>query len=183
MPSPDQPASYQLAEKTSIFEIAAIERSRIVVSGTTQGGGLALAVAGLSTDVAVSLSDVPLLADIRPAIEITDAHPYAELVGYLRTRRTDLQSAFAIVDYVDGVNFAVRATASSLFSVGLMDPVCPPSTVFAAFNYYGGSAFGHTTATKVAAFNTWSSAPICCGPSGRDQWRTPDETSLNQSAK
>ena len=115
-----------------------IDRSRIVACGTSQGGGLALAVAGLSTDVAALLSDVPFLSDIRRAVQITDAHPYAELVGYLRTQRTAVESAFATLDYVDGVNFAVRGVAPALFSVGLMDVICPPSTVFAAFNHYGG---------------------------------------------
>jgi cephalosporin-C deacetylase len=32
----------------------------------------------------------------------------------------------------------VRAHAEALFSVGLMDMTCPPSTVFAAFNHYAG---------------------------------------------
>ncbi|MCX7845741.1 MAG: acetylxylan esterase, partial [Dictyoglomaceae bacterium] len=32
----------------------------------------------------------------------------------------------------------VRAKAKALFSVALMDMICPPSTVFAAFNYYRG---------------------------------------------
>ena len=118
---------------------ADIDRSRIIVCGTSQGGGLALAVAGLSKDVAGLLADVPFLSDIRRAIEITDADPYAELVGYLRIRRTEVESAFATLDYVDGLNFAVRAGAPALFSVGLMDVICPPSTVFAAFNHYGGA--------------------------------------------
>ena len=117
---------------------AAIDPSRIAVAGTSQGGGLALAVAGLSTDVAVLLADVPFLSDIRRAVLITDALPYAELVGYLRIQRMSVDAAFATLDYVDGVNFAVRATASALFSVGLMDVICPPSTVFAAFNHYAG---------------------------------------------
>jgi cephalosporin-C deacetylase len=33
---------------------------------------------------------------------------------------------------------AARAQASALFSVGLMDQVCPPSTVYAAYNHYAG---------------------------------------------
>jgi cephalosporin-C deacetylase len=33
----------------------------------------------------------------------------------------------------------VRARAKALFSVALMDMICPPSTVFAAFNHYAGS--------------------------------------------
>ncbi|MEO0598601.1 MAG: acetylxylan esterase, partial [Chloroflexota bacterium] len=31
-----------------------------------------------------------------------------------------------------------RATAPALFSVGLMDDVCPPSTVYGAYNHYQG---------------------------------------------
>ena len=122
----------------TVVDHPAIDRSRIVASGTSQGGGLALAVAGLSSDVAVLLADVPFLSDIRRAVTITDALPYAELAGYLRIQRLAVDSAFATLDYVDGVNFAVRATARSLFSVGLMDVICPPSTVFAAFNHYAG---------------------------------------------
>ena len=38
----------------------------------------------------------------------------------------------------EGVNFAVRAPCETLFSVGLMDTICPPSTVFAAYNYWAG---------------------------------------------
>ena len=36
------------------------------------------------------------------------------------------------------MNLVPRATAPALFSVALMDLVCPPSTVFAAFHEYGG---------------------------------------------
>jgi cephalosporin-C deacetylase len=34
---------------------------------------------------------------------------------------------------------ARRITADCLFSVGLMDEICPPSTVFAAYNEVPGS--------------------------------------------
>jgi len=36
------------------------------------------------------------------------------------------------------MNFAARARANAIFSVGLMDDTCPPSTVFAAYNHYAG---------------------------------------------
>lgn len=39
--------------------------------------------------------------------------------------------------YFDGVSLARRANAPTLFSVGLMDRICPPSTGYAAFNHYG----------------------------------------------
>ena len=45
---------------------------------------------------------------------------------------------FNTLSYFDGVNFATRAAAKALFSVGLMDQICPPSTVYAAYNYWAG---------------------------------------------
>jgi cephalosporin-C deacetylase len=36
------------------------------------------------------------------------------------------------------MNFSARANAPALFSVGLMDDICPPSTVYSAYNHYGG---------------------------------------------
>jgi cephalosporin-C deacetylase len=51
------------------------------------------------------------------------------------------------------VNFARRATAPALFSVGLMDPICPPSTVYAAYNHYGSRAGGVAKAIEVYEFN------------------------------
>ena len=38
------------------------------------------------------------------------------------------------------MNLGRLATAPTLFSVALMDAICPPSTVFAAYNHYGAGA-------------------------------------------
>ncbi|PJF25439.1 MAG: hypothetical protein CUN53_12795 [Phototrophicales bacterium] len=38
----------------------------------------------------------------------------------------------------DSVNFAARVRCPALFSVGLMDEVCPPRTVYATYNHYTG---------------------------------------------
>jgi cephalosporin-C deacetylase len=40
--------------------------------------------------------------------------------------------------YVDCALLARRVTAASLLSVGLMDEVCPPSTVFASYHEIRG---------------------------------------------
>jgi cephalosporin-C deacetylase len=45
------------------------------------------------------------------------------------------EQVLTTLDYFDGVNLAARIKARSLFSVALMDTICPPSTVFAAYNY------------------------------------------------
>lgn len=117
-----------------------VDASRIVAAGASQGGGITLAVAGLVPDLTAALVDVPFLCDIARAAQITDAFPYQELRLWLRMHRTETDQALRTVAYADGVSFAARASAPALFSVGLMDEVCPPSTVYAAFNHYGGEA-------------------------------------------
>jgi cephalosporin-C deacetylase len=42
------------------------------------------------------------------------------------------------LSYFDVAILGRRADAPALFSVGLMDEVCPPSTVYGAFNEYAG---------------------------------------------
>ena len=118
--------------------IDAIDPSRIAAYGRSQGGGLALAVAGLDPRVSTLLSDVAFLCHYRRATQITDAEPYGEIVRYLRYRRDRVEQAFRTLSYFDGMNFAPRARADALFSVALMDVTCPPSTVFAAYNHYAG---------------------------------------------
>ncbi|MGI5484192.1 acetylxylan esterase [Streptomyces lavendofoliae] len=57
--------------------------------------------------------------------------------GHRRRVRRPLPR-FATLGYFGGVHFARRATAPALFSAGLMDPVCPPSTVLAAYERHAG---------------------------------------------
>jgi cephalosporin-C deacetylase len=113
-----------------------VDPDRVVVTGGSQGGGIAVAVAGLVDGLSAAMPDVPFLSHYRRAAEITDALPYGELVSYLKTYHGDVDQVFATLSYFDGMNFAARASAPALFSVALMDSVCPPSTVFAAYNHY-----------------------------------------------
>jgi cephalosporin-C deacetylase len=117
---------------------AAVDRSRIAITGGSQGGGITLAVAGLLPNVAAAMPDVPFLCHYRRATEITDSAPYSEIAAYCKRHRTKIDVVFNTLAYFDGLNFAYRAKGAALFSVGLMDEICPPSTVFAAYNYYGG---------------------------------------------
>ena len=84
------------------------------------------------------MPDVPFLCHYRRATEITDANPYYEIARYCKVHRDRVEAVFQTLSYFDGVNFAARAQAPALFSVGLMDDVCPPSTVYAAYNHYDG---------------------------------------------
>lgn len=116
-----------------------VDPGRVAVVGGSQGGGTALAVAGLRDDLAAVVSFVPFLCDFPRASRITDAYPYHEIADYLAVHRESVDRVHRTLAYFDGVNFARRATAPALFSVGLMDAICPPSTVYAAYHEYGGA--------------------------------------------
>jgi cephalosporin-C deacetylase len=125
----------------------AVDPQRIIVNGGSQGGGIALAVAGLSAlvglkqgqpDLAACLMDVPFLCHIRRATEIVASYPYQEIAQYCKVHRDQVETVFATLAYFDGMNFAAQTRCPALFSVGLMDETCPPSTVYAAYNHYAG---------------------------------------------
>jgi cephalosporin-C deacetylase len=119
-------------------EVPGVDASRLVVTGKSQGGALALAAAGLVPDlVSAVVAGVPFLCDIQRAITITDSNPYAEVVRFLRANPRAAQRTLDTLDHVDAVHFARRITAPSILSAALMDDVCPPSGVFAAYNAIG----------------------------------------------
>jgi cephalosporin-C deacetylase len=115
-----------------------VDPAKIFLSGGSQGGGLCLAVAGLVADLAGIMPDVPFLSHFRRAVTLVDSRPYNEISSYLKVHRDKVEQVFSTLSFFDGMNFAVRANAPALFSVGLMDTTCPPSTVFAAYNHYAG---------------------------------------------
>ncbi len=119
-------------------DLPGVDGSRIGVGGVSQGGGISLAVAALATNVTAVMADVPFLSDFRRGAEIADVPPYTELSAYLAARPDHVFQAFETLAYFDVSILALMARIPALFSVGLMDRVCPPSTVYAAYNAYAG---------------------------------------------
>jgi cephalosporin-C deacetylase len=115
-----------------------VDASQIAVTGGSQGGGITIAAAGLVSDVVAALPDVPFLCHYRRATEIEDTYPYKEIAEFCHVHRDKVDTVFKTLSYFDGVNFSARAKAKTLFSVGLMDKICPPSTVYAAYNHWSG---------------------------------------------
>ncbi len=115
-----------------------IDGAQIAVTGGSQGGGITIAAAGLDPYVVAAMPDVPFLCHYRRATEISDSYPYKEIAEYCHVHRDKVDAVFNTLSYFDGVNFSARAKAKTLFSVALMDQVCPPSTVYAAFNHWAG---------------------------------------------
>lgn len=116
-----------------------IDPARVAVAGGSQGGGIAVAVASLRDDLRAVLTDVPFLSDFRRASEIAGVAPYTELTKYLSVHPDHIKQVFRTLAYFDIAVLGALASAPALFSVALMDETCPPSTVYAAFNAYGGT--------------------------------------------
>lgn len=81
-----------------------------------------------------------LLCHSRRGVELSDTDSYGEVARHLSVHRDRVEEVFRTLSYVDGVQLGALASAPAVLSVTLMDPVCPPSTVFAAFHAYGGPA-------------------------------------------
>jgi len=116
----------------------AINPAQIAVTGGSQGGGITIAAAALVPDVQIAMPEVPFLCHYQRATELVDTYPYQEIANYLHSHRDQVEQVFHTLSYFDGVNLATRTRATALFSTGLMDMVCPPSTVYAAYNYWNG---------------------------------------------
>ncbi|GAA0940845.1 acetylxylan esterase [Pseudonocardia zijingensis] len=123
----------------AVRTLPGVDPGRVAAQGGSQGGGITLAVAGLVPDLVAAMPDVPFLCHFARALDVCDKDPYAEITRYLAVHRPRVDDVLGTLSYFDGVNFARRASAPALFSVALMDLICPPSTVYAAYNHYAGA--------------------------------------------
>ncbi|GAB3524714.1 acetylxylan esterase [Phytohabitans suffuscus] len=122
----------------AVRTLSMVDAGRIAVAGVSQGGGVALAAAALAGPVAAVLCDLPFLCHWSRAVRISDRGPYTEVARWCASHRRPAAEVFATLAYFDGMSFAARCAAPALFSVALMDRVCPPSTVYAAYHHYAG---------------------------------------------
>ncbi len=149
-------------------ELPGVDAQQVFVAGGSQGGASVLAVAGLVPGLRAVMPDVAFMCHFERAVTITDSDPYGEIRRYLAIHRGLEEQTFRTLSYFDGVNFAKRATAPSLWSVALFDDICPPSTTFAAYNWYGANTGGAVSKEmKIYPFNGHEGGS---GHQGRMQW-------------
>ncbi len=103
----------------------------LTVKGVSQGGAQAIAAAGLDSRVSIFGAGIPALCNQPGPISgwpwlVARPNGMPD-PGMLQTSR-----------YFDPVNFATRTQAAAVLSVGFIDRVCPPSTVYMAYNNLRG---------------------------------------------
>jgi len=114
-----------------------VDMARVCLTGSSQGGALTLAVAALDQRPAAAMADLPWLCHFRRAFDAQVDGPYRELVNYFRTFPSHFDQVFQTLSYVDVMNLAPMVTCPTLVGVGLLDFVCPASTIYAAYNHLG----------------------------------------------
>ncbi len=115
-----------------------VDATRVGATGNSQGGALTLACAALEPRIRAAAPVYPFLCDYRRVWEMDLAeNAYWELREFFR-RFDPLhereEEIFTRLGYIDIQFLAPRIKGKICLTVGLMDPICPPSTQFAAYN-------------------------------------------------
>lgn len=126
-----------------VMGLEEVDANRVGTMGGSQGGGLALACAGLVPGIKRVSSMFPFLCDYQRVWEMDLAKDaYEEIRYFLRSfdpRHERVEALFTKLGYVDVQHLAPRVRAEVQMFTGLMDQICPPSSQFAAYNKLGGS--------------------------------------------
>lgn len=141
----------------------------LAVTGSSQGGGLSLVLAGLNGQVTAAAANVPALCDHA-------GHLQGRSPGWpgLVRRMSAAQQAdtLAMARYYDAALFARRIRCPVLVGVGFIDGTCAPGSVYAAFNgiaapkrILAGLQTGHGTPPDYAALlGPWLRGQLGLGP-------------------
>jgi cephalosporin-C deacetylase len=108
----------------------------VVVHGSSQGGAQSIVAAGLDSRVTFFAAGVPAMCDHTgvAAGRINGWPQFLPKAGTAKPQPNELEA----VRYYDAMNFATRAKAAGIFTVGFIDTTCPPTSVYAAFNALPG---------------------------------------------
>ena len=105
---------------------------RVIVYGSSQGGYQAIAAAGLDARVTFFAAGVPAGCD-HSGMMANRIAGWPKIVP-MKDGKPDL-AVLEAFRYIDCMNFATRTKAAGCyFTVGFIDGVCPPTSVYAAYN-------------------------------------------------
>jgi cephalosporin-C deacetylase len=121
-----------------IMEMPDVDPKRVGATGGSQGGALTVACIGLEPRIQRAAPVFPFLSDYKRVWDMDQAKDaYSELKEFFRhfdPRHEKEDTIFEKLGYIDIQFLAPRIRSNVLWSMGLMDTICPPSSQFAAYN-------------------------------------------------
>lgn len=107
-----------------------IDAQRIAIAGTSQGGGIALAVASIDTRIKVVAAHVPFLCDMRRA-----ARTEGSLIKQILDQAgVNDEPHLRTLDSFDPLQLVASLKAPAIVSSGGRDAVCPDGTIRAVYD-------------------------------------------------
>lgn len=110
-----------------------INPKRLFVRGTSQGGGLVMAVCGLDARPRFGIANVPSNSNLEARVEGRHG-AFASVNEYLRRYPEEVEQAYETLSYFDTMNLADQISCPIYASVALSDPICPARCYFASYN-------------------------------------------------
>jgi cephalosporin-C deacetylase len=111
-----------------------VDPKRIGIMGTSQGGGIALAVASLDPRIRAVTAHVPCLCEMRQAA----GRPGSLVNTLLNKANINGPDAWNTLDYFDAARLAPDLHAPALISAGGKDKTCPTESIRATFDRVAG---------------------------------------------
>lgn len=129
----------------------------LVVAGSSQGGGQAIAGAGLDPQVTFCAAFVPALCDHYGYLA-NRTNGWPNVIAINKSGSPVEENVVDVAKFFDGVNFASRIKGDAIFTVGFIDVVCCPASVYAAYNCIVGKKrivnnplLGHSNSKEAVA--------------------------------
>jgi cephalosporin-C deacetylase-like acetyl esterase len=148
---------------------------RILVIGESQGGGQAVAAAGLDSRVSCIVLNVPAMQDLGGARKGRRSGWPQPIENHPNLTMAQLD---ATLPYFDGAQLIRHSQAEIYCEIGLVDTTCPPSAVWSSLN----NAKGKKTINCVPyRTHAWPSGIL--RPQWEEHYLRPREAFINEYLK
>lgn len=111
----------------------ALDPQKIILYGSSQGGGLGMAVCCLDHRPKIGIVNVPSNSNLELRVEGRHGS-FTCINEYVRRFPENLEKAYETLSYFDTMNMADKITCQIFASVGLADSICPAKCYYASYN-------------------------------------------------
>jgi cephalosporin-C deacetylase-like acetyl esterase len=116
-----------------IFTLPQFDGVNLAVTGGSQGGALSIVTAALDSRVKYLAAYYPALSDVTGYLK-GRAGGWPHIFDKNNVAINNTKQKLETVGYYDVVNFARQVKVPGLYSWGFNDEVCPPTSMYAAYN-------------------------------------------------